>query len=89
MGVLVFLLDEAKVDFALLLWDGIWGGKSSTTPMGGGFCGADFARGRSRMCTGLKCSGSTFRNDNLNCLRVRLLKARRLGPAFGSSYDCQ
>jgi hypothetical protein len=83
----VFRLDEAGVDFALVLWDRFWGGKSSTTPMGGGFCGADCDRGRSQKGTALKCSGSTFRNDLLNCLRERLLKARRLGPTFGSSYD--
>jgi hypothetical protein len=83
--VLGFLLDE---DFVLVLWDGTWGGKSSTTPMGGGFCGVDFDRGRSRMGTDLKCSGSTFRNEKLNGIGEGLLTACRLGPAFGSSYDC-
>jgi hypothetical protein len=50
-GVLGFLLDEAWVDFALVLWDGTWGGKSSPNPMGGRWCEVDFDRGRSRMDT--------------------------------------
>jgi hypothetical protein len=45
----MFLLDEAWVDFALVLWDGTWGGKSSPNPMGGRWCEAVFDRGRSRM----------------------------------------
>jgi hypothetical protein len=48
--VLVFLLDEPWVDFALVLWDGT-GGKSSPNPMGGRWCEVDFDRGRSRTDT--------------------------------------
>ena len=40
------LLDEAKVEFALGLWDGAW---CSPIILGDPFCGADFDRCRLRM----------------------------------------
>jgi hypothetical protein len=45
--MLVFLIDEAWVDFALILWDGTRGGDSSLNAMGGRWCEGDFDRGRS------------------------------------------
>ena len=45
-GVLTVLLDEAKVEFALGLWDGAW---CSPIILGDPFCGADFDRCRLRM----------------------------------------
>jgi hypothetical protein len=59
--VLVFPLNEAGVDFALVLslpWDGTWGSKSSLNPMGGRWCKVDFDRGCSRTDTSSTCGGS-------------------------------
>jgi hypothetical protein len=56
------LLDEAGLDFALVLWDGTGGGLFLSNPMGGRWCKVPFDRGRSRTGTfstgGDSCSAS-------------------------------